>query len=104
MNHYSLLVGAALIIYTVLGTEVYAKLLSSFRGRWVVVVFYGVWGALFMIGPMFVMEYCSQALHLFSLEERKPGFFLWLAGVTAYLFLFRRKHLSKLVGPLGSSK
>ena len=98
MNLYSLAVGGAAIAYTALGTEAYAKLASLFNDRWIVLVFYATWIVLFMLGPMFVMDYFAQNLHWFSLEDRKPGFFLWLAGVSAYLFLLRRKYLLRKVG------
>lgn len=104
MNLYALGFGVLAFVYTAIGTEVYAKLVHAYRGQWVVLLFYLMWIGLFMAGPMFAMDYISQSLDLFTLEERKPGFFLWVACITAYFFIIRRKYLVRMIGPPESSE
>lgn len=99
MNFYALGFGVLAFVYTALGTEVYAKLVNAFRGKWVVLLFYAMWIGLFIIGPMFASDYISRNSDLFSVEEGTAAFLLWLACITAYFFILRRKYLIRMIGP-----
>ena len=99
MNVLWLMFGIVVLAYSIAGIELYAKLVFHFRGQPIVVLFYLAWVALFVIGPMFIIDYASRNVTRLSFSDGFPAFVLWLFGFAGYVFLVRRKHLMKVFGP-----